>query len=120
MLAFENILSMNLIAIYPDIAAAIIPAISGTVSTLFAKPLPEEIISYPSLTAAPSIAGMDIRNENLRANSLFKPREIAPAIVNPERDTAGNIATPCAIPITTASAYVVLLIHLLLLFVLSA
>lgn len=44
------------------------------------------------ITPAPSMTGIDIKNENLAASSLLSFRRIPPAIVEPDRDNPGKIA----------------------------
>ena len=49
------------------------------------------------------IAGIDIRNEKSAAALRLSPENSAPAMVPPERETLGRIATPCMVPISSAS-----------------
>jgi len=44
------------------------------------------------------MAGIDRRNENLKAFSRFNPSRRATAIVVPLREMPGIMAMPCAIP----------------------
>ena len=57
---------------------------------------------------SPNIAGMESKNENLKAFSRFSPRSSAVEIVAPLLDKPGNIASPWATPISKAVLYVTL------------
>jgi len=47
-----------------------------------------------SSTAAPIIAGIDIINEYLTANSLFNPHNRPAVIVVPDLESPGKVAIP--------------------------
>jgi len=49
--------------------------------------------SFMLMTPAPSMTGIDIKNENLAASSLLSFRRMPPAIVEPDRDNPGKIAS---------------------------
>ena len=52
--------------------------------------IPDFAASANSNTLAPSIAGIDMINENLTANARLKPFRSPPVIVMPERDIPGG------------------------------
>ncbi len=58
--------------------------------------------SWSWSTTAPIIAGIDIRNENLPANSLSNPQKRPQAMVEPEREIPGIIARPWTVPMSKA------------------
>jgi len=47
---------------------------------------------------APIMAGIERRNENLKAFSRFSPNSKAIAMVVPLRESPGMMAMPCAVP----------------------
>ena len=55
-----------------------------------------------SLAILPKIRGTTIRKENRAAFSLSIPSKTEVDIVAPERETPGNIAMACEIPIMSA------------------
>lgn len=55
------------------------------------------------IAIAPRIAGITSRKENLAAVFLSTPLNVAVAIVVPDRDIPGVIASPCTVPIIKAS-----------------
>ena len=55
-------------------------------------------MSFAIIAIAPRIAGITNRKENLAAVSLPTPLKVAAAIVVPERDIPGVIASPCTVP----------------------
>ncbi len=84
-----------MIAKYPDIPAIAAPAprlINALLSGGF------DINSPNWRTAAPSIAGIDIINENLAIFSLSTPSAIPAKIVDPDLERPGKIAHACAHP----------------------
>jgi hypothetical protein len=54
--------------------------------------------SFACMRVAPSIAGIESRNENLKTSSLQIPAAVPAIIVMPERETPGITAIPCAMP----------------------
>ena len=64
---------------------------------------PDFNIFIPSSKFAPSIAGIEIINENLNASCTPIPIKRLAAMVIPERDTPGRTAIPCAIPTNIAA-----------------
>ena len=53
--------------------------------------------------AAPEMAGMLMRNESRAASSAERPRTRPAEMVDPDRETPGQMAAAWAKPITTAS-----------------
>ena len=80
-----------LIANRPDIKAANTPIIMTPVEI---SPVPNLNTSLNSNTAAPKIEGIEIRKENLVANSLLNPLNKDPTIVEPDLDIPGVMAKP--------------------------
>ena len=80
-----------LIANRPDIKAANTPIITIPVEI---SPIPNLNTSLNSNTAAPKIEGIEIKKENLVANSLLNPLNRDPTIVEPDLDIPGVIAKP--------------------------
>ena len=71
-------------------AAVTAPTITGiSISAV----TPSAKRSGSSVTHAPRIAGMDIKNENLTASSREKPNILPPVIVEPEREIPGIMPT---------------------------
>ena len=64
--------------------------------------------------AAPKMMGVDSKNENLAAPSLFKPISSPVVIVIPERETPGMIASACDIPMNRLVPKVILSISIFL------
>ena len=82
----------------PETKAATHPHNSGT------NPIEEATSpkSFASSRKAAKIAGIETIKENSPASLRFTPLRSAPVIVEPERETPGNVPTPCIKPITAA------------------
>ena len=74
------------------------PVIS-VISVTFSIKISPLIMSFPIL---PKIRGTTIRKENRAAFSLSIPSKTEVDIVAPERETPGNIAIACEMPIMSA------------------
>ena len=82
---------MNLIAKMPEIAATIIPTITGP--KLLARDAPIFPLP-PSTTRDPSIEGIEIKNANSTAKSLSRRVRRPPTSVEPDLEIPGVIAMP--------------------------
>ena len=82
-------LIINLQANIPVRKAAIKPTITATISI----PEDEKSLLIMSLAIFPKINGTTIKNENLAALARSTPNKTDVAIVAPERDMPGKIAT---------------------------
>lgn len=98
----DTSLIINFIANIPEIAATIIPKIMGSHTE---ESIPCDRALGNSKTADPKMEGIDIKNANFTANSLFKPAIRPPNKVDPDLDTPGAIATPCIMPTNTEVLY---------------
>ncbi len=56
-------------------------------------------------TTAPKMAGIEMRKEKSPASFLSIPKSIDRAMVEPDRDIPGIMASPCTIPIRSAVLY---------------
>ena len=80
---------MNLQARAPDRKAATKPATRGSVPMLIAAMSPERI----SRSILPKITGITIRNEKLATEPFSLPRSSPVAMVVPERERPGSVAS---------------------------
>jgi len=68
----------------------------------------------------PRIDGMEMRNANSTANSLFNPAIRPPKSVDPDLETPGHIAMPCMHPMNMACLHFISIGPLSFLPILSA
>jgi hypothetical protein len=99
----------------PVIQETAIPIIKSTVIAEGSEIRPGNLTM-----AAPKMIGVDSKNENLAAPSLFKPMSSPVVIVIPERETPGMIASAWDIPMNRLVPKVILLISISLALLRSA